>query len=43
MALSMHKAGSSIADLIFLDFCEERGYAIDRIFQLTKSSPLSED
>jgi len=42
MALSMHKAGSSIADNIILDFCTAKGYEIDRISKQTMGSPKPE-
>jgi hypothetical protein len=42
MALSMHKAGSSIADRIIEDFCVLKGYEIDRIASRVPGSPLSE-
>lgn len=39
-SLSMHKAGSSVADLILLDFCKARGMEIDRIAVRVPSSSL---
>lgn len=42
IAVSMHKAGSSIADLILTDFCRERGYHIDRVALKIMESPLQE-
>lgn len=42
MTLSMHKAGSSIADRVIGDFCVLRGYGIDRIAAKVPASPLSE-
>lgn len=42
MALSMHKAGSSIADLIFNEVAKARGYEIDRISTQVPGSSLSE-
>lgn len=42
IALSMHKAGSSILDLILTDFCKAKGMKIDRISLAVPSSPLSE-
>lgn len=42
LALSMHKAGSSIADNIFTEVCAARGYEIDRIALQVPSSPLPE-
>lgn len=38
----MHKAGSSIADKIIVDFCEEKGYQLDRISKKVFDSPLRE-
>lgn len=42
IALSMHKAGSSIADRILMNFVAARGYEIDRISQQVPHSPLPE-
>ena len=42
IALSMHKAGSSIADIIFLKFAEAKKMDIDRISLIVPSSPLTE-
>lgn len=43
MAVSMHKAGSTIIDNILLDFMQAKGYAIDRISLGVPSSPLPAD
>jgi len=42
LALSMHKAGSSIADNIFTEVCAARGYDIDRIALQVPSQPMPE-
>lgn len=42
MSLSMHKAGSSIADLIIVDFCTELNMEIDRISKQVPVSKLEE-
>lgn len=42
IAMSMHKAGSSITDRILVEFCKTRGYQIDRINPQVSSSPLRE-
>jgi len=42
IALSMHKAGSSIADRIFTKIARERGYELDLISTRVSDSPLSE-
>ncbi|WP_036182038.1 sulfotransferase domain-containing protein [Palleronia rufa] len=42
IAVSMHKAGSSIADLIVTDFLREKGYRIDRVALRVMESPLQE-
>ena len=42
ISMSMHKAGSSIADIIIVNFCEAKGYVFDRISKSVSSSPLSE-
>lgn len=42
MSLSMHKAGSSIADIIFTHILTERGYEMDRISKYVSESPLPE-
>lgn len=42
IALSMHKAGSTIADQILVDFCTARGYEIDQIALQVPASPLPE-
>lgn len=42
LALSMHKAGSSIADNIFTEICAARGYDIDRIALQVPSQPMPE-
>lgn len=42
LALSMHKAGSTIADSIILEFCKEKGYGIDRISKAVSSAPIPE-
>lgn len=43
MALSMHKAGSSIADVIFTEIAGARGYQIDRISKKVLVSSLPEN
>ncbi|MDA7429608.1 sulfotransferase domain-containing protein [Primorskyibacter aestuariivivens] len=42
ISVSMHKAGSSITDLILTDFYETLGYKIDRVANKVSASPLSE-
>lgn len=42
IAVSMHKAGSSIADLILTDVFDTMGYEIDRVATKVSASPLSE-
>jgi len=42
IALSMHKAGSTIADQIIVDFCIEKGYELDRISKKVPVSSLPE-
>ncbi|MGJ8597921.1 sulfotransferase domain-containing protein [Sulfitobacter sp.] len=42
IALSMHKAGSSIADRIFTKIAKERGYELDLISRRSSDTPLSE-
>lgn len=42
IALSMHKAGSSIADQIFTKIARERGYELDLISRRVSDTPLSE-
>lgn len=42
LAMSMPKAGSTIADRILVDFCNEKGYEIDRIAARVSKSPLPE-
>ncbi len=42
ISMSMHKAGSSIADIIIVDFCEAKGYALDRISKGVATSTLTE-
>ncbi len=42
LALSMHKAGSSIADNIFTEICAARGYEVDRIALQVPSQPMPE-
>lgn len=42
MAISMHKAGSTIADKIFTEFFIEKGFSIDSIGSRVPKSPLSE-
>jgi len=42
ISLSMHKAGSTIADEILLDFCKAKGMESDRIALSVPSSPLPE-
>ncbi|SFU17871.1 sulfotransferase domain-containing protein [Sedimentitalea nanhaiensis] len=42
LALSMHKAGSSITNKILTDFCCEKGIEIDDISQGVLASPLPE-
>mgnify|MGYP006444211795 CR=1 FL=1 len=42
ISLSMHKAGSSIADRIIGDFCTEKGYELDRIARQVPDSPSPE-
>lgn len=41
IALSMHKAGSSIADRIFTKITSERGYELDSIAYRASDSPLT--
>ena len=43
MAVSMHKAGSTIIDQILLEFVQAKGYAIDRISLGVPKSPLPAD
>lgn len=42
MALSMHKAGSSITDQILVEICRARGYEIEQITKTVAALPLSE-
>jgi len=42
MALSMHKAGSTVANYIFVEFLKEKGYAVDEISKQVLGSPLPE-
>lgn len=42
LSVSMHKAGSTIADQIILEICRARGYRIDRISTRVSASPLPE-
>ena len=42
MALSMHKAGSTVANYIFMEILKEKGYEIDDISERVMGSPLPE-
>ncbi|MGK7294231.1 MAG: sulfotransferase domain-containing protein [Candidatus Wenzhouxiangella sp. M2_3B_020] len=42
LTLSMHKAGSTIADQIILEFCVEKGYDVDRISRQVRTSSVPE-
>ncbi|MBK0329305.1 sulfotransferase domain-containing protein [Rhodobacteraceae bacterium F11138] len=42
LALSMHKAGSTVASQILADFCREKGYEVDDISHRVPTSPLPE-
>ncbi len=42
MALSMHKAGSTVANYIFVEILKEKGYDIDEISKRVMGSPLPE-
>jgi len=42
IALSMHKAGSTIASAILAEICAEKGYAIDLIAKQVPASPVPE-
>ena len=42
IAVSMHKAGSSLTDRILVDFFETREFEIDRVASRVPSSPLQE-
>lgn len=43
IALSMHKAGSTIASAILAEICAEKGYAIELIAPQVPASPLREE